>query len=112
VSTYGLSWVSGKLLVTGSRTGGIFTEGWMLDKDGEWVVDRISVASILHPEFIGVGIGSIVGKYGVWKPSQRNAWRTTGSIEWLDMYTHERSIEKYVGFLTMMDTYYPLSLLD
>lgn len=24
---YGLSWASGKLLVTGSRTGGVFTEG-------------------------------------------------------------------------------------
>lgn len=105
---YGFSWASGKLLVTGSRTGGVFIEGWMLDEDEKWVIDRIGAASLLHPEFIEVGIESIEGKYGRWSPSQNNAWRATGSIEWMDMYTYEVSLERYVGFLTMMDTYYPL----
>lgn len=84
----------------------------MLDKDGEWVVDRISAAFILHPEFIEVEIGNIKGKYGRWSSSRRNGWRATGSIEWLDMYTYEESLERYVGFLTMMDTYFPLPPLD
>lgn len=66
------------------------------------------LCSILRPDLIEVVIGDIEGKYGIWRPSEKNAWRATGSIEWLDMYTYETSIEKYVGFLQVMDTYYPL----
>lgn len=106
---YGLSLTSGKLLVIGSSSGGVYTKGWMIDKEGEWYKERLSgLCSILRPDLIEVVIGDIEGKCGTWRPSLNNACRFTGSIEWLDMYTYETSIEKYVGFLSMMDTYFPL----
>lgn len=106
---YGFSWREGKLLVRGTPTGGIYTLGWLMERDEKgWIIDRDGSISVLHPSVIEVGIHSVEDKYGIWKPSLNNACRFTGSITWIDVYTYERSIERYVGFLSMMDTYFPL----